>query len=283
MGSEIAAVVAEAGNQVVIYDPLIDVQSLNVANRPNVSVASDISEAVADSSLLIEAIVEDRAAKQSLFTQIEEFDESTPIASNTSTFSPTDLATMLQNQERLLVTHFFNPAVTVPLVEVAASPWTAKSIVTDVTVLLEDAGKVVVPLKKETPGLIANRLQAALIREALALVREGIANEKDIDAAVTNSIGPRWAVAGPFQIMDLGGLDTWRAVCTRLFPELSVDAEPPAELVSLVDKGQLGAKTGSGFYQHTPHSSAQTLARVRQSFDTRRAVVEEDESDKDQN
>lgn len=132
-------------------------------------------------------------------------------------------------------------------------------------------------------SVIANRLQAALIREALSLVREGIATEVDIDAAGTNSIGPRWAVAGPFEIMDLGGLDTWRAVCTRLFPELSVDTEPPAEIVTLVEEGRLGAKSGSGFYNHTPDSRTEALDRVRLSFQARRAVVGEHTADKDQN
>lgn len=283
MGSEIAEVLAEAGHQVTLCDPHIDVGSLEVASRPNVSVATDIGEAVEGSSLLIEAIVEDLSAKSALFAQIEKFDGTTPIASNTSTFSPTELANLLHNPSRLLITHFFNPAATVPLVEVAGSPFTSAEAIAEVTELLEGASKVVVPLKKETPGLIANRLQAALIREALSLVREGIATEVDNDAAVTNSIGPRWAVAGPFEIMDLGGLDTWRAVCTRLFPELSVDIEPPAEIVTLVEEGRLGAKSGSGFYNHTPDSRTEALDRVRQSFQARRAVVGEHTADKDQN
>ena len=127
---------------------------------------------------------------------------------------------------RVVVAHFFFPATVVPLVEVVPSEHTDSAVLDQVQELLTGAGKTVVRLRKDVPGFVANRLQAALLREAIHLVEEGVLDVAGIDEIVTASIGVRWSLAGPFRISDLGGLDVWSAVCGRLWPDLGTDTVP---------------------------------------------------------
>ncbi|PKC50732.1 NAD(P)-binding protein, partial [Rhizophagus irregularis] len=129
-----------------------------------------------------------------LFNQFEKIvDEDAIIASNTSTFSIKQLSEGVQKKDRLIITHFFNPAHLVPLVEVVKSEETAQEIIDHTVAVLKRIGKKPVVLKKDIPGLIANRLQAALVREAFYLLDNGIADAKDIDLAVSAGPGFRWA------------------------------------------------------------------------------------------
>ncbi|ABH00718.1 3-hydroxyacyl-CoA dehydrogenase (plasmid) [Rhodococcus jostii RHA1] len=268
MGRGIAVVLADAGHRVSLYDARADVAREAAAAHPNIEASDTIEAAVEGSSLLFEAVVENLEVKRDLFAEIERFSESTPIASNTSTFTPSELAKNLCEPGRLVIAHFFNPAEVVPLVEVVPSPDTRPDVVSAVTSALVAAGKTVVPLNREAPGFVANRLQAALVREAMALVRANVATAEMIDAVVTSSLGPRWAAAGPFKVMDLGGLDTWKALCAKLFPDLSCEISTPSELIAAVEDGRLGAKSGTGFYTHTPDEITEVLTKIHRSFGT---------------
>jgi 3-hydroxybutyryl-CoA dehydrogenase len=136
----------------------------------------------------------------------------------------------------------------VPLVEVIPARVTEPSVTNRVCDWLTELGKKPVVLGREMPGFVANRLQAAILREAIHLLDAGVASAADIDAIVQNSIGRRWSVAGPFMIADLGGLDVFRAVCANVFPSLSNTVDVPASLDRMVLAGHLGAKSESGFY-----------------------------------
>jgi len=103
-----------------------------------------------------------------------------------------------------------------------------------------------VRLARDAPGFVANRLQYALIREAYALVDEGVCDRRAVDAAVTAGLGARWAAVGPFESMDLAGLDVHLAVARRLFPLLSASPAPPPALGGFVEAGDLGVETGRG-------------------------------------
>jgi 3-hydroxybutyryl-CoA dehydrogenase len=110
------------------------------------------------------------------------------------------------------------------------------------------AGKIPVPISTEIEGFIANRLQYALMREAYALVEGGICGLADVDKVMRACLGPRWAGVGPFEAMDLAGLDVHLEVARRLFPVLSNASEPPRLLERLVAQGALGTKSGSGLH-----------------------------------
>jgi 3-hydroxybutyryl-CoA dehydrogenase len=114
------------------------------------------------------------------------------------------------------------------------------------------------------PGFIGNRLQAALVREALSLVDRGVATPEDIDTVVKFSFGPRLSVAGVFEVGDLAGLDLYLSVGKLLFPELESSPEVPRVLREKVEQGQLGAKTGQGFYTWTTESAAALRDRIGQ-------------------
>lgn len=260
MGAGIAEVLARAGSRVRLVDAREGAAEAVAAglDLPGLTAAGSLDEAVADAGLVVECIVEDLDAKAGLLRTLGNLAPAAVVASNSSTFGPTELAPYAADPARLLVAHFFNPATVVPLVELVPAPQTAPEVMAAVEALLQRAGKTVVRLRRDVPGFVANRLQAALLREAIHLVETGVATIEDVDAVVTESIGVRWSLAGPFRISDLGGLDVWRAVCARLWPELS-DATQPEWLARKVAAGELGAKTGTGF--HDPAGPADEAYR----------------------
>ena len=140
------------------------------------------------------------------------------------------------------------------------------SVTAQIVDLLSSMGRHPVLLQKECPGFVANRLQAAILREALALVDAGIASPSAIDDIVVSGLAPRWAAAGPIGVADLGGLDIWEKVCAGLFPTLSNSPEPSRQLTDLVRSGRLGAKTGHGFYPHDAETDARMFHTMERIF-----------------
>jgi 3-hydroxybutyryl-CoA dehydrogenase len=188
----------------------------------------------------------------------------TVLASNTSGFDPADLASELRHPERVLVAHYFAPAYLIPLVEVVPHAGTAESAVERALALLAGAGKRPVRLERFVPGFIANRLQQALFREALYLLRQGIASATEIDEVVRFSFGPRLAALGPFAVADFAGHDVYASLATTVGPTLSVEGaagRPPAELAASLAAGRLGVKSGSGFHPWPADRRRQLTAR----------------------
>ncbi|MCL6517284.1 3-hydroxyacyl-CoA dehydrogenase family protein [Alicyclobacillus sp.] len=221
--------------------------------RTRLHPVTDLHEAVAGSTWITEAIPEVLSLKHELYQQLEEqVDATTVIASNTSTLPLAELTAHARHPERFIITHYFNPAQWVPLVEVVRGEATDPGVTERTVDLLRRMGKTPVLLKKDTPGFIANRLQAALVREAFSLLEEGVADARDIDLALTAGPGFRWAFIGALCTADFGGLDTWQRVCANLFPVLSNATEPPAWLKKKVAEGALGAKTGRGIFDYAP-------------------------------
>lgn len=210
---------------------------------------SDMKEAVQDADIVIEAVFEDLPLKLSIFKELDDLCPAhTILASNTSTFMPSLLANATQRPDRVIVAHYFNPPYFVPLVEVVSSPHTSPETKTTIINILKQVGKHPVEIRKESPGFVANRLQAALIREAFAIVQEGVASPQEVDVVVRTGIGRRLAVAGPFEIAEAAGWDLWSAVAAQLVPTLSNSPEVPQLLIEQVAKGELGVKSGKGFY-----------------------------------
>ena len=240
MGRGIASVLSTGGCDVRVFD-----------SDPQVPrTAETIKDAVANTDWVIESIAEVLEPKLTVIAEIERHAPAEAvISSNTSTFMPSTLSTALTKPTRFLNTHFFRPADAVPLVEVIPSQVTEPLVTDRVHGWLTELGKRPIIMRQEIPGFVANRLQAAILREAIHLLDEGVASVEDIDAVVQHSIGPRWSVAGPFMTADLGGLDVFRAVCANVFPSLSNARDVPAILDRMVKEGHLGAKSGDGFYR----------------------------------
>ena len=146
---------------------------------------------------------------------------------------------------------------------VTMMPGTASSVVETLRTWLAALGKTPVVLRHGVPGFVANRLQYALLREAHALVAAGVCSWADADLAVARGLGPRWAAVGPFQSMDMAGLDVHLAVAGALFPGLAADTAPPQALARLVEAGHLGTKSGRGLLGGYPAERQEALTRQR--------------------
>jgi 3-hydroxybutyryl-CoA dehydrogenase len=276
MGHGLAQVFAAAGHPVTITDArpeaLANVRERIAANLTDLGGDADAAEhrghalglaaAVADADVVIEAILEDVAAKQALFGELER--HCTPeaiLATNTSVIPVTTIGSQMDRGERMLGTHWWNPPYLVPLVEVVPSPRTAPETVQRVLALLTAVGKSPVHVRRDIPGFIGNRLQHALWREAIAMVADGVCDAQTIDTVVTSSFGPRLAVMGPMENADLVGLDLTLAIHEQILPDLDRTPGPAPYLKELVTAGELGMKSGQGF-QSWPAGAAQA-ARER--------------------
>jgi len=278
MGHGIGQEFATAGYDVVLHDltdALLEQARRNIARNleelvrwemlPTGSAAdallrirstTDLSKAAAQADLVIEAVYESLDLKQQLFARLDALcPPHVILASNTSSLMPSTLAEVTGRPERVLVTHFFYPPALLPLVEVVPHPRTAPEVVQEVCTLLRQMGKSPIVVRKEALGFIANRLQFALQREALYLVEQGIATAQEVDTAVRDGFGRRLAVAGPLEIADLIGWDLELRIQGHLFPDLC-DSPAPSWLVrDKVQQGQLGVKSGQGFYPWTPETA----------------------------
>lgn len=228
-----------------------------------VSVSTQLEETVADADFVLEVVTEDLDTKRNVFSQMDRLcPEHAILASSSSTFMPSRLASATRRADRVLVTHYFNPPYLVPLVEVVRSPETSEQTFQTAWDLLERSGKRPVHVKKEVPGFIGNRLQIALLRECLALVESGVATAQDVDTVVTNSIGRRWAASGPIEVFDGGGWDVILSVISQLSGEIDSSREPSALVERMVERGELGVKSGKGFYDWTPESAEELRRRI---------------------
>ena len=289
MGHGIAQLYALAGFSVSLYDLQEELlhkakasveQSLDLLEKERVItdqdkssalerivLTTDLQQAVAEADVITEAVPEVIELKWQLFAQLEQFAKPEAIiASNTSTFSIARLIEKAKSPHRFIITHFFNPAQLVPLVEIVRHEQTAEEVVTATVKLMERIGKAPVLLKKDVPGFIANRLQTALMREAFHLLEEGVASAEDIDTVMKAGIGFRWAFVGPIETADFGGLDTWQRVMDNLAPELDQSTAAPQIISEHVNKGELGTKSGAGIYSYEHVSVADRLHARDEQF-----------------
>jgi 3-hydroxybutyryl-CoA dehydrogenase len=214
-----------------------------------IGTADDLDAAVADTDLVIESAPEDLAFKQDLFEHMDRVARpDTVLASNTSCLSISAIASRCTRPERVLTTHFWNPPHLMPLVEVVRGERTSPDIATSVRDLLTRCGKTAVLVKKDTPGQLGNRLQMALVREAMHIVQEGIAGVDEVDLAAKRGFGLRLPVYGIFEHQDLVGLDMGGAIVEYVSKDLYNEPCAPQIVRDLQASGHLGAKTGKGFY-----------------------------------
>lgn len=200
-------------------------------------------------SLVIEAIIEDLGSKQALFQQLDLLTgPDVLLGSNSSSMTISQIASVIPSRDRAIAMHFFNPPLIMQLVEIASAPFTRADITQRAMAFVEAIDRTSVVLNREIEGLLANRIIAAIRREAFWLVEQGYATPAAIDEAV--KLGLRHPM-GPFELADFNGLDVVLAIQQRLYERTGDERDrPPAQLEYLVADGHLGRKTGSGFYDY---------------------------------
>lgn len=208
----------------------------------------DTIEEVADfADVVFEGIIEKLEIKQDYFAKMDAiFPPTTILATNTSAISITEIAEKSVHKERIIGTHYWNPAYLVPLVEVIKTKYVSDETVQATYDLLKEAGKRPVIVKKDVPGFLANRMQHALFREALNIIEQDIADPADVDDAIKYGFGMRLGICAPVEVMDMGGLDLTYNIHSYLFPHLCNSTEPSKLLTDNIAKGNLGFKTGQG-------------------------------------
>ncbi|RKG68745.1 3-hydroxyacyl-CoA dehydrogenase family protein [Corallococcus sp. CA054B] len=273
MGCGIALELAIAGRQVVLFNRqaqsseaarvklerdaalLVEAGMLGAEQRTTalarIHRTTVLAEAAVVQDLVIESIPEDLALKQQLFKELDRLAApDTLLATNTTALSVTAIARDCAHPERVLSAHYYLPAHLVPLVDVIPGEKTSPDAVETVRRFLEELGKSPVVFTRDVPGSVGPRLQQALIGEALRIVTEGVATPEMVDRVLTQGIGRRLGASGIFDRLDLVGLDFITNV-------LRGSGRPvPPVLAQKVDQGELGLKTGQGFYPWTPDSAA---------------------------
>lgn len=270
MGCGIAAKIAAAGIDVLVYDSApaaaqrihdacaaifaelksggVMTSDESAAAAARVRVVAHLGE-LATAEMVIEAIFESLPAKQELYRHLEEVVRpETIIASSTSGFTPATLFDGARRSGRCLVAHFWNPPHLIPLVEVLGSEVTAPKTITATMRLLAQCGCEPVQLHKAVPGFVGNRIQFAVLREALHLLRDGVADAETIDTVVKQTLGRRYRWSGPLEGADAGGLETFLNIATHLLPELAKGEDVLETLREHAGRGEKGRATGRGIY-----------------------------------
>lgn len=203
------------------------------------------------SEIVIEAIFESTAQKQSLLDQIESHvGKNVPIGCNTSAIPISILQGNARQPKRILGIHWAEPAHTTRFLEVICGSKTSPAVARRVVALSRQWGKEPTFVKRDIRGFITNRCFYALLREAFYLVENGYATEADVDRSLRNDLGYWITFAGPFRFMDLTGIPAYAAVAQDLFPELSNAIEVPKKLKKLATSGARGVANGRGFYPY---------------------------------
>jgi 3-hydroxybutyryl-CoA dehydrogenase len=217
--------------------------------------------------LVVETVTEDLALKQQIFADMERLARpDCALTSNSSSFPISEIAKGLKTQGRMMGLHFFMPAHLIPLVEVVRSVHTDIPTAEKVGTIMSALGKRPVQVKKDVIGFLGNRIQGALMREALWLIEQGVASPEDIDATVRLSFGFRYAAAGPIMQKEHSGWDTTCAVAKIIWPDLNNADGPPPVLQRNVDEGRIGFKTKAGFFPWNDESIAKERARYERAL-----------------
>jgi len=279
MGSGIAQVAAMAGHEVILFDSwsdsiirardniLLSLQKLSEKGKLSDEDAKAIfgriyfmenMESIEGSSLVIEAVPESEEVKRAVFTKVESLvDRDAIIATNTSSLSVTGLAGSLNNPDRFIGIHFFNPPVLMKLVEVIPALQTTTEVKDRAAQLVRSWGKTTV-IASDTPGFIVNRIARPYYSEALQIASEGLASYADIDHAMKTLGGFRM---GPFELMDFIGNDVNEAVTRSVWTATNYEPRyaPSFLQVNLVQAGWYGRKSGRGYYNHNQPLPAPTM------------------------
>ncbi|WP_411167564.1 3-hydroxyacyl-CoA dehydrogenase family protein [Clostridium sp. MB05] len=235
-------------NRLTIQGNLSEFECQEILGR--IKGVKTLEEVAEDTDFIIESVAENLELKQNIFNKLDSLcGPEVILASNTSGLSPTDIAKTTTYPERVVIAHFWNPPQLIPLVEVVPGEKTSEETV-DITVeWVNFIGKKAVKMEKECLGFIGNRLQLALLREAMYIVEKGWAKPEEVDKAMEYGHGRRLSVTGSLCSADLGGLDIFNNISSYLFEDLCNYTDPSKLLENKVKENKLGTKSGEGFYK----------------------------------
>ena len=292
MGGDIATVFAAKGWQVHVMSPSQKTRdalgarlsaglkkvNADAACAKNVAVYTRLEDITWQSvDLVVEAVTEDLPLKQKLFAQLEALVRpDTPITTNTSNFQIGAVSQGLKTAARMAGLHFFMPAHLVPLVEVVSAETTDPAVAAKLEKIMSELGKAPIRVNKDVPGFVGNRLQQALMREAMWMIHDGVTTAEGIDTAVRFGFGFRFVACGPFLQKEMSGWDTNFAVATSLYPQLHNETTPPPFFKAMVERGHVGMKARHGFWPWTDESIAQEKARIEKALQAGFAILESD-------
>jgi len=284
MGSGIGAMAALAGHKTVLVDvdmsraqagkekalaciKLRAENELNTAQEAEkaaelLECSDNVEEASAKAFMVIEAIIENVAVKQDMFAKLDALlPVEVPICSNTSGLRITDIAAKCVHPERCVTTHFWLPAHLVPLVEVVMGDKTEETVAVKVRDELRTWKKSPVLVRKDLPGQLANRVFQAIIRESIDIVASGLASAEDVDTAIAAGMAMRFPVWGPLMHLDAIGTNLGLSVQDTVLPSICAEKQGNDYIRDMVARGDLGAKTGNGFYDWNERSIDAAMAK----------------------
>ena len=291
MGASLAQTFALFGYDVTVYDifetalekakRLVDLnqetwlnqgivtQDQSTLLKTRIKYTHDVNE-LKKSDFLIEAILENLDIKHKFWKEISSLVRpDTILCSNTSGLSITAIAEAVEYPERFAGMHWMNPPHIIPLIEVIQGKQTSDETIQLVYDLALHLNKKPVKVK-DAPSFVLNRIQQAILREALYIVQEGITTVEGVDDVMKYALGFRYAAFGPFEICDLGGLDIHNNISKYTFPDLCDAKEPFGLIKDCVDHNNLGVKTGKGFYDYSNGRDAEVI-RYRDTMFTKLA------------
>jgi 3-hydroxybutyryl-CoA dehydrogenase len=212
-----------------------------------IATANSVQDAIRDADLIIEAVPEEMEMKMELFTIFDKFSKPNAIfASNTSSLSISDMSELTVSRDRCVGMHFFNPVPKMKLIELVKTPLTSDDTVAACSEVAARMGKEVV-LVNESPGFVTTRINALIGNEAFAMLEAGVASAKDIDKALKLGLNHPM---GPFELVDLVGLDVRLSILEYLHQSLGEKYRPNSLLKKYVQEGRMGRKTGRGVYDY---------------------------------
>jgi 3-hydroxybutyryl-CoA dehydrogenase len=293
MGGDIAIIFAAAGWKVHVMSP-----SQKTRDALPARMAAGLGKLGADASaagnvkgyeklqdipwknvtFVVEAVTEDLALKQRIFADLEKLaGPDVPLTTNTSNFPIGEVGKHLKHRNRVLGLHFFMPAHLVPLVEVVSAEATDPQIAERTVEFMKQLGKAPIWVKKDVPGFVGNRIQHAMMREALYLINDGIVSPEGVDTAVRYGFGFRFIACGPIMQKEMSGWDTNYYVAGALYPHLYNNTEAAPVVKALIDKGHIGMKTKHGFWEWNDASIAKEKSRIESALQAGMAILKADD------
>jgi 3-hydroxybutyryl-CoA dehydrogenase len=240
MGAGIARIFAEGGASVRLMarrDASLEAARERLGEA-DLQLTTSLDEALTGADLVVESVTEQVEPKREVLTRAEELAAPEAlVTTNTSSLPLAAFEGALSRPERFAGLHFLNPPELVEVVEIVGGEETAPETLETLAGWMEALGKAPVVVRRDVPGFVVNRLQYALLREAYSLVDSGVCSFADVDRAVTHGLGARWAAIGPFETMDLAGLDVHAAVAANLWPELANTTEPSETIAKTLERG----------------------------------------------
>jgi 3-hydroxybutyryl-CoA dehydrogenase len=278
MGGDIGAVFAGGGWTVDLVEPSLAVRArlrermaaALRSSRSSVRLVRNVhvQESIAsvrwpEADLVVETVPEMLAVKQRVLAELSRLaPKDTIITTNSSSLRLAAVMAHVPEKRRTAGVHWLTPAHIAPLVEVVRGRQTSDSTIRQLNAWLSELGKLTINLNRDVPGMLVNRVQHAMMREAFNMIDRGIVSAEDIDAAVRFGFGFRYVACGPVRQRDLNGLTIHLQSAAEIYPTLHNGPKPPRCLANRVQAGHVGIHAGKGFYAWNPRTRADDIARV---------------------